>query len=142
MLHAMPKAATRARKPTINPIPPRNSAMIARNANGARICIIPVNACIVPENPNPPNQPKTFCAPCRKNTTPRTNRSSVKTPSFEVASNRFINDSTRHEPFVQMDHHNPYLLVTGRPFILLSDSGLQPESNPHPYMISRQKQKG
>ena len=37
MLHAMPNAATRLSNPRISPIPPKNSAHIARNANGAGI---------------------------------------------------------------------------------------------------------
>src|ERR1700761_671783 len=110
----------------MSPIPPKNSAMIAKNANGAGMCIIPVNACIVPENPNPPNHPSTFCAPCRKNTMPSTNRNNVNTPSFEVASNLFINalhsDSVHA---IHADGSHTKRLGFGSPLILLSDTPLQ-----------------
>ena len=56
----------------MSPKPPKNSAAIARNASGAGICIVCVKNPMVPENPNPPNHPSIFCAPCAKKTTPRT----------------------------------------------------------------------
>src|SRR5579864_5644145 len=72
MFVAIPKTAIRVRKPMIRPIPPKNSAQIARKANGAGMCMVPVKNPIVPANPEPPNQPSIFCAPSAKKTTPRT----------------------------------------------------------------------
>src|SRR6266704_1671869 len=67
MLHAMPKAATRVRRPRISPIPPKNSAAMARKANGAGMCIMSVKKCIVPESPYPPNQPRILRAVGKEN---------------------------------------------------------------------------
>src|SRR5258706_1346296 len=72
MFPQIPNAAMRVRNPTISPIPPKNSAAIARNASGAGMCIIRVNAPMVAHNPYPPNHPSIFWAPCAKKTTPRT----------------------------------------------------------------------
>jgi len=51
MLVAMPKAATRLNNPLINPSEPANSARIARNANTAGMCMVPVKKFIVPPKP-------------------------------------------------------------------------------------------
>src|SRR5216684_7994438 len=72
MFVAIPKTAIRVRKPMIRPIAPKNSAQIARKANGAGMCMVPVKNPIVPANPKPPNHPSIFCAPCAKKTTPKT----------------------------------------------------------------------
>src|SRR5579871_1529419 len=69
---AIPNAAIRVRNPRINPRPPKNSAVIARKANGAGTCRYPVNMPMDPEKPGPPNHPNSFCAPCAKKTTPST----------------------------------------------------------------------
>jgi hypothetical protein len=47
----------------MSPIPPKNSAAMAKKAKGAGICTMLVKAFIVGVNPNPPNQPNIFCAP-------------------------------------------------------------------------------
>src|SRR3989442_10815247 len=90
MLHAMPKAATRVRRPRISPMPPKNSAAMARKAKGAGLCIMSVKKCIVPESPYPPNQPSIFCEPWAKKTTPSMSRRMVRAPSFVVDIN-FLN---------------------------------------------------
>src|SRR5215831_3466418 len=86
MLTAIPNAAIRARNPRMSPRPPKNSAAIARNANGAGMCIAPVKKAMVPEKPYPPNQPSIFCAPCAKNTTPSTSRRTAVAISSSVAN--------------------------------------------------------
>ena len=75
----------------MSPIPPKNSAAIAKKASGAGTCIIPVKNPIVPANPNPPNQPNIFCAPCAKKTTPSTSlRIDVAVLSSVAYSRRII----------------------------------------------------
>src|ERR1019366_3922678 len=73
---AMPNAATRPSRPTIRPIPPKNSAATTRNANtaGMPVCSKPL---MVAEKPRPPHQPSIFCAPCAKNTAPSARRKMV-----------------------------------------------------------------
>src|ERR1700757_1630294 len=94
MLQKIPNAATRVSRPKMRPSSPKNSAAIARNANGAGMCIMPVKKPIVPVNPYPPNHPSIFWAPWAKNTTPSTNRRTVMAASLSVAvSLRIIKSS-------------------------------------------------
>src|SRR5713226_155773 len=86
-LTTIPNAATRMRNPPLKPRPPKNSAAIARNANGAGICIEPVKNPIVPEKPKPPNHPNIFCAPCAKKTTPSTSLRTAVAVLSSVANN-------------------------------------------------------
>src|SRR5260370_6309353 len=72
MFVAIQKRAISVRKLMISPNPPKNSAQIARKANGAGTCMVPVKNPIVPANPEPPNHPSIFCAPSVKKATPKT----------------------------------------------------------------------
>src|SRR5579863_10180179 len=85
MLHKTPNAATRVRKPRIRPMPPRNSAMMARNANTTGMCAPLVKPAIVLEKPAPPKSPKVFCRPCGRIMTPAANLSTVRYQSLRVA---------------------------------------------------------
>src|SRR5208337_2242604 len=87
MLTAIPRAAIRARRPTSNPRPPRNSAQMAKNARGGGICIMPVKNPIVAEKPLPPNQPSAFWLPCAKKINPKTTRTIAVAGSFSVEVN-------------------------------------------------------
>jgi hypothetical protein len=86
-------AARRVSNPRIKPRGPANSAAMARKANrfGMRICW--VKAPMVPAKPGPPNQPRAFCAPCGKKTTPkksRSNRGSRRSSVFKRGSSVFM----------------------------------------------------
>src|SRR5207247_415557 len=66
-------AAGRARSPMIIASPPKHSmhAAVTVAAGGMFIWRKPAMVCA---SPRPPNQPKTFCAPCAKKITPRISR--------------------------------------------------------------------
>jgi hypothetical protein len=74
MSKAMAKAASLVRKPRNKAIGPRNSVKIARIAKTAGICILSLKDASVVAKPPPPNQPRTFCAPCGNMTIPRSTR--------------------------------------------------------------------
>jgi hypothetical protein len=59
---------------------------MARKANTTGIPMVWVKTPIVPENPYPPNHPKTFCAPWGKKTTPNNTRRMKLTRSFSVCT--------------------------------------------------------
>src|SRR5579864_7908479 len=94
MLQKIPNAATRVNRPKTRPSPPKNSAAMARNANGAGMCIMPVKKPIVPVNPYPPNHPSIFWAPWAKNTIPSTNRRTVVAASLSVAMSLRVIESS------------------------------------------------
>ena len=51
------------------------------------MCMVPVKKPIVPEKPNPPNQPNIFCAPCAKQTIPSTSHKMAVALLSSVANN-------------------------------------------------------
>lgn len=75
--HAIEKAINLVMKPRINNIEPTLSVIITRKTNMGEIPILDDNPSIVAEKPLPPNQPKSFWAPCGKITPPRVRRNSV-----------------------------------------------------------------
>src|SRR6266853_5195389 len=87
MLHRTPKAATRVRKPRIRPMPPRNSAIMARNANTSGMWAPCVKPAITFENPGPPKSPNVFCRPCGRIMMPAASLSTVRYQSLRVANN-------------------------------------------------------
>src|SRR5258708_1134929 len=119
---AIPNAAIRVRNPRINPRPPKNSAAIARKANGAGICKYPVKRPMDPEKPGPPNHPNIFCAPCAKKKTPSTCLNVAVAVLSSVASNlRSICDllfwskpgqsGGRHRRHPANEMRSPYLRI-------------------------------
>src|SRR5580700_1087390 len=87
ILIAIANAAIRVRNPRINPRPPKNSAAIAKKANGAGICNYPVKRFMDPEKPGPPYHPNSFCAPCAKKTIPSTSLKMAVALLSSVTSN-------------------------------------------------------
>src|SRR6266851_10122523 len=87
MLQRTPKAAMRVSKPRISPIPPRNSAMMARNANTTGMWAPCVKPAITFENPGPPKSPNVFCRPCGRIMMPAASLSTVRYQSLRVANN-------------------------------------------------------
>src|SRR5277367_7149887 len=78
------KAAILVRKPKNNAIGPRNSVSIAKTAKTAGIPILSVKNAIDDTKPEPPNQPRTFWAPCGNITTDSNKRkmSGATDPDF------------------------------------------------------------
>src|SRR6202035_1801450 len=77
----------REKKPRIRPMPPRNSAMMARNANTTGMCAPLVKPAIVLEKPAPPKSPKVFCRPCGRIMMPAASLNTVRYQSLRVANN-------------------------------------------------------
>src|SRR5579875_2311709 len=72
MLTPIPSAQMRPSRPSIKPMPPRNSAAMARRPSGLGIPSVRPKYSSVGCKPAPPNQPSAFCAPCANITAPRT----------------------------------------------------------------------
>src|SRR5438309_11290721 len=80
----------RVRKPRISPRLPSDSPMITRKAITAGRCILSVKKPIVPANPKPPNQPKSFWAPWGNITTPSITRRCKLDQNASVANRTFM----------------------------------------------------
>src|SRR5439155_23294697 len=80
----------RVRKPRISPRLPSDSPMITREAITAGRCILSVKKPIVPANPKPPNQPKSFWAPWGNITTPSITRRIKLDQDSSVANRTFM----------------------------------------------------
>src|SRR5207245_9187966 len=80
----------RIRKPSISPRLPSDSPMITREAITAGRCILSVKKPIVPGNPKPPNQPKSFWAPWANITTPSITRRIRLDQYLSVANRAFM----------------------------------------------------
>src|SRR5579883_1106776 len=71
----IPAAPSGVKKPSAKERPPPNSPRITKTAHSAG-GFNPILSCIfsVPPKPEPPNQPKSFCAPCAAIVNPATSR--------------------------------------------------------------------
>ncbi len=74
IVKANPRAAGRVKRPKIMARPPKNSTSITSTAAGAGIFKAWAKKPMVPFQPKPPNQPRSFCAPWAKNTVPSATR--------------------------------------------------------------------